>query len=68
MRARVRMGIPLEAVIEAYRTGMNVYWEECTAEVASLGLSRGAAVDLVEDDGLDAGQGLPRLRGEDEEE
>lgn len=47
VRARVRMGIPLEAVIEAYRTGMNVYWEECTAEVASLGLSRDAAVNLA---------------------
>jgi hypothetical protein len=47
VRARVRMGIPLEAVIEAYRTGMNVFWEECTAEVASLGLSRDAAVSLA---------------------
>lgn len=47
VRERVRMGIPLEAVIEAYRTGMNVFWEECTAEVASLGLSRDAAVNLA---------------------
>ena len=47
VRARVRMGIPLEAVIEAYRTGMNVFWEECTAEVAALGLSRDAAVSLA---------------------
>jgi hypothetical protein len=47
VRHRVRSGIPLEAVLQAYRTALNAFWEECTAEVASLGLSRDAAVDLA---------------------
>jgi hypothetical protein len=47
VRNRVRIGIPLEAVLQAYRTAMNVFWEECTAEVASLGLSRDAAVEVA---------------------
>lgn len=44
---RVRSGIPLDAVMRAYRTGFNTFWEECTAEVASRGLPRDAAVDLA---------------------
>jgi hypothetical protein len=47
VRNRVRVGIPLEAVLQAYRTAMNVFWEECTAEVARLGLSRDAAVEVA---------------------
>jgi hypothetical protein len=47
VRARVRSGIPLEAVLEAYRIGLNVFWEECTAEVAAGGMSRDAAVNLA---------------------
>jgi len=47
VRNRVRVGIPLEAVLQAYRTAMNVFWEETTAEVASLGLSRDVAVELA---------------------
>jgi hypothetical protein len=47
VRSRVRVGIPLEAVLEAYRIGLNVFWEECTAEVAAGGLSRDAAVALA---------------------
>jgi sugar diacid utilization regulator len=46
VRTRVRAGIPLEAVLEAYRIGLNVFWEECTAEVAAAGLPRDAAVHL----------------------
>jgi hypothetical protein len=44
---RVRSGIPLDAFMRAYRTGFNTFWEECTAEVASRGLPRDAAVDLA---------------------
>lgn len=44
---RVRGGIPLDAFMRAYRTGFNTFWEECTAEVASRGLPRDAAVDLA---------------------
>lgn len=47
VRARVRSGIPLEAVLEAYRIGLNVFWEECTAEVAAGGMSRDDAVNLA---------------------
>lgn len=47
VRTRVRRGIPLEAVLEAYRIGLNVFWEECTAEVAAAGLTRDAAVSLA---------------------
>jgi hypothetical protein len=47
VRNRVRVGIPLEAVLQAYRTAMNVFWEESTAEVARLGLSRDAAVEVA---------------------
>jgi hypothetical protein len=47
VRSRVRIGIPLEAVLEAYRIGLNVFWEECTAEVAAGGMSRDAAVGGV---------------------
>lgn len=47
VRSRVRFGIPLEAVLEAYRIGLNVFWEECTAEVAAEGLARDAAVQLA---------------------
>lgn len=47
VRTRVRSGIPLEAVLEAYRIGLNVFWEECTAEVAAGGMSRDAAVNLA---------------------
>jgi hypothetical protein len=47
VRSRVRSGIPLEAVLEAYRIGLNVFWEECTAEVAAGGLTRDAAVSLA---------------------
>lgn len=47
VRNRVRVGIPLEGVLQAYRTAMNVFWEETTAEVATLGLSRDAAVELA---------------------
>jgi PucR-like helix-turn-helix protein/diguanylate cyclase with GGDEF domain len=47
VRNRVRVGIPLEAVLQAYRTAMNVFWEETTAEVATLGMSRDAAVELA---------------------
>jgi PucR C-terminal helix-turn-helix domain/GGDEF-like domain len=44
---RVRSGVPLDAFMRAYRTGFNTFWEECTAEVASRGLPRDAAVDLA---------------------
>ena len=44
---RVRSRIPLDAVMRAYRTGFNTFWEECTAEVASRGLPRDTAVDLA---------------------
>ena len=47
VRVRVHSGIPLDAVMRAYRTGFNTFWEECTAEVASRGLGRDAAVDLA---------------------
>lgn len=47
VRKRVRSGISLEAVLEAYRIGLNVFWEECTAEVAAGGLTRDAAVTLA---------------------
>jgi hypothetical protein len=47
VRVRVRSGIPLDAVMRAYRTGFNTFWEECTAEVASRGIPRDAAVDLA---------------------
>jgi len=47
VRTRVRSGIPLEAVLEAYRIGLNVFWEECTAEVAAGGLTRDTAVALA---------------------
>jgi hypothetical protein len=47
VRHRVRSGISLEAVLQAYRTALNAFWEECTAEVAGLGLSRDAAVELA---------------------
>jgi hypothetical protein len=47
VRNRVRVGIPLEAVLQAYRTAMNVFWEESTAEVARLGLSRDGAVEVA---------------------
>src|SRR4051812_20536320 len=47
VRHRVRSDISLEAVLGAYRTALNAFWEECTAEVASLGLSRDAAVDVA---------------------
>lgn len=47
VRHRVRSGISLEEVLQAYRTALNAFWEECTAEVAGLGLSRDAAVDLA---------------------
>lgn len=47
VRRRARSGIALEDVIDAYRVGQNVFWEECTAEVAARGLSRDAAVDLA---------------------
>ena len=47
VRVRVHIGIPLDAVMRAYRTGFNTFWEECTAEVASRGLPRDAAVDLA---------------------
>ena len=47
VRMRVRSGIPLDAVMRAYRTGFNTFWEECTAEVARRGLPRDAAVDLA---------------------
>ncbi|MFZ1993768.1 MAG: helix-turn-helix domain-containing protein [Solirubrobacteraceae bacterium] len=47
VRVRVHSGIPLDAVMRAYRTGFNMFWEECTAEVASHGLGRDAAVDLA---------------------
>ena len=47
VRVRVHGGIPLDAVMRAYRTGFNTFWEECTAEVASRGLPRDTAVDLA---------------------
>jgi hypothetical protein len=47
VRRRVRTGIPLEAVLQAYRTAMNGFWQECTAEVVSRELSRDAAVELA---------------------
>jgi hypothetical protein len=47
VRARMAKNIPLEAVLQAYRTAMNAFWEECTAEVASRGLARDTAVSLA---------------------
>ena len=47
VRRRVLRNIPLDAVIEAYRIGLNVFWEECTDEVASRGFPRDTAVALA---------------------